>query len=68
MKKYEKTQAKLNKILLVVLIAAFTYNAIGIEFSDLSWETNKRIYINLMLFTAMILANLFEPKNWWLRK
>jgi hypothetical protein len=49
MKRYDKTQSKLNKILVGVIVAAFIYTTFGIEFSDLSWETNHETYKNLLL-------------------
>ena len=68
MKKYEKTQAKINKVLLFLLVAAFIYTSFGIEFSDLSWTTNKQTYISLLFYIAMLLALIFEPADWWKRK
>jgi hypothetical protein len=67
MKKYEKTQAKINKVLLVLVITAFIYTSFGIEFSELSWETNQQTYkllfIYLALFTGMGLDHWYEKRK-----
>ena len=67
MKRYAKTQSKINKILAVVIVAAFIYTtAFGIEFSDLTWETNHKTYKNLLLYIGMLIGMGYD--YWYKRK
>jgi RsiW-degrading membrane proteinase PrsW (M82 family) len=66
MRKHEKTQSKLNKILLVLLIAAFIYTCFGIEFSDLSWKTNGKTYKVLLSLIAIFIGMSFD--YWYLKR
>ena len=65
MKKYEKTQAKINKVLLVLVIAAFIYTSFGIDFSDLSWNTNQQTYKMLLIYLALLTGMGLDH---WLKK
>lgn len=56
------------KILLVLQVGLLILNLIGIEYSDLTWETNKQTYFYLILGVAIILALIFEPEDWWKSK
>ena len=54
------------KILLVFLIAAFIYTCFGIEFSDLSWETNSKTYKLLLSYIAILIGMGFD--YWYLKR
>lgn len=50
------------KILFVVLIGAFIYTCFGLEFSDLSWETNGKTYKLLLIYVAILLGMGFDHR------
>ena len=51
------------KVLLVFLIGLFIYTCFGIEFSDLSWETNEVTYKMLLSCFAIFLGMGFD--HWY---
>ena len=65
MKKDGKTQAYLTKLAAVLMLVALFYNAFSIEFSDLSWNTNKPTYRNIFLCLSLLIAIYLDHKHWF---
>lgn len=65
MKTYGKTQANLIKIAAVLMLITLLYNVASIEYSDLSWNTNKPTYRNIFLCLTILIAIYLDHKRWF---